>query len=122
MENRKVGEVCYFKRGGYFGKCVITEVITVIDEKGTIVNYKIRLYGKDKILQVALEEIFDSFEDARNYLLTELEGTYTKQTEIIKNDKESKFDAWEAEYQAEKDIEGLKVKEEVKNNDNVWTN
>ena len=116
MENRKVGDVCYFKRGAYFGKCVITKVIVVTDEKETVVNYEIRLYGKDKTMQVVVEEIFDSFDDAKNCLLNELKDVYKTQTAKISADKESKFDSWEAQYQEEISNRQADVEKNMKNN------
>ena len=98
---RKVNDVCYFVRGGHFGKCVITKIITVTDNENTTINFEIRPFGLDKPIQLHKDDLYNSFAIARNYLLEELKKAYEKQVNVVKNDKENKFDTWEKDYQEE---------------------
>ncbi len=101
MSVRKIGSTCYFIKGNHFGKCYIEKVIMIATSKETIMQYEIRPYGLNKPLQVHAENLYDTFEIARQEVIRMLQESYEKQIEIIKNDNETKFDDWEAKYQTE---------------------
>ncbi|MGD2071975.1 MAG: hypothetical protein PVG65_00590 [Candidatus Thorarchaeota archaeon] len=113
MKKRKVGEVCYFIKNGYFGKCRIESIVTVESKEGTVINYQIHPYGLEKSVQIHEEDIKDTFEEARQEALELLKMKYEKNVETIKNDTEEKFDTWEAEYQKAKKVEDESLKHNV---------
>ena len=99
---RKVNDVCYFIKNNHFGKCVIEKSVTIQTKEATVIQYEIRPYGLDKPLQIHSDNLYDTFEEARQIILKMLTDSYNKQIEVIKNEKEEKFDDWEAKYQEEK--------------------
>ena len=99
---RKVNDVCYFIKNSHFGKCVIEKSVTIQTKDDTIIQYEIRPYGLDKPLQIHADNLYNTFEEARQTILKMLEDSYNKQIEVIKNEREEKFNDWEAKYQEAK--------------------
>ncbi|MCD6482558.1 MAG: hypothetical protein J7K80_02300 [Candidatus Izimaplasma sp.] len=79
----KLNNVVVFVNGVQIIKGIIDEKIIHQTQKGKIVKYFIRPYGRADFVEIAPENIYDSFEQARAFVISAFEKSFSK--EILKN-------------------------------------
>jgi len=87
----QLNDVVVFVNGVQVIKGVIDEKIVHQTQKEIIIRYFIRPYGRENFVEVDQTKIYDSFEEAREIVISAVEKTFTKEILTSKYDESIKM-------------------------------